>query len=309
MSVEQHLRAQVNQFLAPATDEAGDAAADDRPEGFPYEPPTPARVAEFFDRYNSMICGFFGGNMHQGYWDGPSDTSSMLKASNRMTDVFIDRLAGIGPGARILDLGCGTGRPAVRIARRTGAEVVGISISGRDVELAQAYAAGEDDAENVTFQQANALDLPFEPGSFDAIVAIDSFAYFADRGELLARISPLLKPGGRIVLTDDVARGPELTGQDEQDTLFMLACWRQAPLARAEDYSGFAVAAGLELVEVTDITENTKNTLAHAYPLIRERTDLWFELDTIIKESTPADWEVEENPTDGVVLVVANRPA
>jgi cyclopropane fatty-acyl-phospholipid synthase-like methyltransferase len=321
MSVEQHLRSQVSQFLAPEVteeptaelpaeevEEPDEEEIDDRPEGFYYEPPTAARVAEFFDRYNTTITSFFGGSMHQGYWDGPEDTSSMVKASNRMTDVVIGRLGGIAPGMRVLDVGCGTGRPAVRIARLTGAEVVGVSISGRDVELATAYAAGEDDAESVSFLRADAMDLPFESASFDAIVAIDSFPHFPDRGALLARLAPLLRPGGRIVLTDGVALGPELTGDAEQETLFMLATWRQAPLVRAGDYAGFAAAAGLTVDEITDITAHTKYTLPRAAPRIRSRDDLWFELDAVVRDAAPEDWEVEENPVQGIVLVSAYRP-
>ncbi|GAA1246565.1 SAM-dependent methyltransferase [Streptomyces javensis] len=63
-------------------------------------------------------------------------------ARDRPTGILTDQLVA-GPGDRVLDVGCGQGRPGVRMATRTGAELTGISISARDVEVSDARAERE----------------------------------------------------------------------------------------------------------------------------------------------------------------------
>src|SRR3954470_6701138 len=86
-------------------------------------PPTPDEMADFYNALGPLLRMSWGDNFHFGYWDGPSDTSSVEEATDRFTDLLIERLA-VGPGDRVLDVGCGIGRPALRLASATGASVV-----------------------------------------------------------------------------------------------------------------------------------------------------------------------------------------
>src|SRR3954452_7147234 len=74
-------------------------------------------------------------------------------------------LAAVGPGDSALDVATGTGDLAVELARRVGdsGEVVGSDFSENMLELARAKAP------SIRFDQANALDLPYEDDSFDAV--------------------------------------------------------------------------------------------------------------------------------------------
>ncbi|MEU5976089.1 class I SAM-dependent methyltransferase [Streptomyces sp. NPDC047315] len=79
------------------------------------------------------------GNIHVGYWDDPADGGSLDQATDRLTDLVAGRLAAV-PGQHLLDVGCGTGRPALRIARATGARVSGVSTSEEGITLARTRA-------------------------------------------------------------------------------------------------------------------------------------------------------------------------
>lgn len=98
--------------------------------------------------------------------------------------------------ALILDLGCGTGLTSFALCRETGAKVLANDLWISGEENADRFAAwGVGD--RVTPVHENADDLRFEKESFDAIVSIDSYHYFAGKkGYFQEKILPFLKPGG-----------------------------------------------------------------------------------------------------------------
>jgi SAM-dependent methyltransferase len=119
-------------------------------------------------------------------------------------DRFVARLE-LRATARLLDVGCGSGGPALYVARRTGCRVVGVDLYEEAVREAtrRADVAG---LEQLThFQQADASDiLPFEDASFDAILCIDSINHLSDRRRVLEDWARLLRPGGRLLFTDPI---------------------------------------------------------------------------------------------------------
>lgn len=178
---------------------------------------TPDDVATFYDRIAHSGDDIMGNNLHMGYWSGPDAPTTVEDAADRMTDLLISEL-GLTDGQRVLDVGCGTGRPAVRLAQARSVYAVGVTISRIQVDLAsaRATAAGLDD--RVSFQCANAMELPFPDGSFDAALAIESLLHMPDRLTVLREIARVLRPGGRLVLSDPVLRSPDIT-DDQREVL------------------------------------------------------------------------------------------
>src|ERR1044072_4209593 len=62
-------------------------------------PPTPDQMADFYNGLGPLLRMAWGDNFHFGYWDGPSDTSSVEEATDRFTDLLIEGLA-VGPAGR-----------------------------------------------------------------------------------------------------------------------------------------------------------------------------------------------------------------
>ncbi|MEU4804132.1 methyltransferase domain-containing protein [Actinosynnema sp. NPDC023587] len=278
--------------------------------------PTPDEVGAFYDQVNHLLQRFLGGSMHYGYWHGPDDDSGFREASERFTSIMVDKLR-VGPGDLVLDVGCGTGGPATQLARTTGARVVGISISAKDVELATARAAAEGVSDLVRFQRANALDLPFDAGAFDAALAFESIVHIPDRVAALRQIARVLKPGARLALTDAFQRGPEMTQADRFGLMKVLAAWRAAPLVGFDDYLDFAREAGFETEELSDVSANTKPTNAKVFEAIfdyvREHDDAPAGLVEIVDSvphfggELPVGEDDEEH--EGVLVFVGTRRA
>ncbi|MBD3931016.1 methyltransferase domain-containing protein [Streptomyces chumphonensis] len=159
---------------------------------------TPDEVGEFYDDRGWLWEIFMGQNLHIGYWD---DKSPGVDPKDRLTDVMVERV-GIGPGQRLLDVGCGRGRPAIRLAKSTGASVKGITVSADQVEGATREAEAAGVAERVDFERADAMALPFGDATFDAVWAMECVMYLTDRQKAIEEMQRVLVPGGVLVLSD-----------------------------------------------------------------------------------------------------------
>lgn len=115
-------------------------------------------------------------------------------------------LGGVSAGSRVLDVGSGTGEPALSAARVAGpsGRVVGVDLSPEMVSAARAAAHGLD---NVELLAGDVETAPLPPASFDVALSRWSLMFAADRVELLRAIAAALVPGG--VLAAAVWAGPE----------------------------------------------------------------------------------------------------
>jgi SAM-dependent methyltransferase len=131
--------------------------------------------------------------------EGYDTIADRYLASMRATDIddprsaWVDRFfALVQPESRIIDIGCGPGVPTAAQLDAAGHRVVGVDISPRQVVLAQSEVPGAE------FVAADILDLHFDPGSFDAAIALFSLTH-VPRGRypaLFARLHSWLVPGG-----------------------------------------------------------------------------------------------------------------
>jgi sarcosine/dimethylglycine N-methyltransferase len=117
------------------------------------------------------------------------------------------RSAGVEADMAVLDVGSGVGGPARFLAGNYGCRVTGIDLSEPFVEAARYLTERTGQTRQVSFKTANALDLPFGDGRFDAVFLQHVAMNIADRARLYREIRRVLRPGGRFATFDVVLGG------------------------------------------------------------------------------------------------------
>lgn len=111
--------------------------------------------------------------------------------------------AELNPGESALDVCCGTGDLTLALARRAapGGSVIGCDFSEPMLDLAREKAAGRG-AAGLRFEWADALNLPYDAGRFDAVTVGFGVRNLADLDRGLAEMARVLRPGGRLVVLE-----------------------------------------------------------------------------------------------------------
>jgi demethylmenaquinone methyltransferase / 2-methoxy-6-polyprenyl-1,4-benzoquinol methylase len=111
-------------------------------------------------------------------------------------------LAAVGPGDRVLDVATGTGDLALELARRVGpgGEVIGSDFSEEMLTRARIKAPGA--PAPITFEWANALQLPYGDGEFAAATVGFGARNFSDLDRGLAEMTRVVRPGGHVVVLE-----------------------------------------------------------------------------------------------------------
>lgn len=176
--------------------------------------------------------------------------SSWLTAAEQ--DRFLEWLK-LVPGKTLLDIACGSGGPALRIAERTGCSIAGVDVHNQAIATANSLAAQRGLADRAQFQVADATaPLPFPDASFDAIICIDAINHLPNRPRVIADWSRLLQPGGRMLFTDPITVTGPLTA-DEIAVRSSIGFFLFVP--RGYDESVLS-QSGLRLLVCEDVTAN-----------------------------------------------------
>lgn len=189
--------------------------------------------------------------MHAGYWD--SQTRSLRDALRRENEVLAERV-GLKEGERVLDAGCGVGGSAIFLAKNYKCEVVGITLSAKQVQTATEKATKEGVKEKAIFKVMDYTCTDFLSQSFDVVWGIESVCHIDDKRLFIKEAARLLKPGGRLIIADGFAKDPPRTPQDQVNMERWLEGWGVKALDQAQHFELSLKQEGFESICFSDIT-------------------------------------------------------
>ncbi|NKC30121.1 class I SAM-dependent methyltransferase [Falsiroseomonas selenitidurans] len=220
-------------------------------------------------RGNPQLERSFGRHIHWGYWPDPAaarpdQAEDYGRAAERLSLELLD-LAGIAPGMRVLDAGCGFGGTLACLDERVERlDMTGLNIDPRQLQRA-ARVARPRPGSTLRFVAADACTLPFADASFDRVLAVECIFHFPSRAAFLAEVRRVLRPGGALVISDFVpspffapfGRLPKLRALRRINVL-----GECDTSCTAAGYRALAARAGLRVTTLRDITRHTLPTYA-----------------------------------------------
>jgi sarcosine/dimethylglycine N-methyltransferase len=167
-----------------------------------------AHVARGTDRFHDGVVDpiyhdLWGDTRHIGIFEDPDETvhDAMARVTERL-----GREAGVTADMVVLEAGCGHGAVARHLSAIHGCRVMAIDTSDLDLTWGAALTRAAGLADRVRFAWADLHALPYENCSFDVYWAQESFLPARSKHAALEEAARVLKPGGRLVLTDLVVR-------------------------------------------------------------------------------------------------------
>ena len=166
------------------------------------------------------LLGSRGEHIHHGYFLSPSDTKETAQV--RLIELLLERSA-LAAGTTVLDVGCGIGGTTRHLAKKHACTVVGLTISGRQVEMARKLTWEEmvDGQEvvdpdgpvkfghgSVRFVELDAdkmgdfFNTDPNKAAFDCVWISEALSHMPDKALFFRNAATLLHPGGKLVIAD-----------------------------------------------------------------------------------------------------------
>lgn len=248
--------------------------------------------------------------VHWGFWDKPGHFKPGLadyKQGQQALNQRIVELADIAPSMDIADVGCGFGGTVAELNRiLRNVRLMGINIDPRQLAVAEQRVKPLG-SNSISWLEADATDIPLPDNSFDRILAVECIFHFPSRQRFLNEAARLLRPGGKLVLSDFCgyrqvkanmnADYPRLAGKKGPlakiiDKWFVRNYGELGPPPGSEPpYGRMIEQLPLELTDIHDITRNTLPTYKHIYHFVdryRARTNK--KLPDLVKATRFLDW-------------------
>lgn len=208
--------------------------------------------------YASIRSEAFGEDIGQSSW---------LTADEQRT--FCDWLE-LDSSSELLEVASGSGGPALFTVATTGCRVIGVDIHEAGVVAANEAARERGLAERARFVCADARNrLPFDDGSFDAVICIDAVDHIYDRAAALREWHRLLHSGGRILFTNPIT----VTGLLRREEMIVRSSGMGAFVFTPPGLDELLIReAGFADIRVEDVSENPARVAAGWYAARERRT-------------------------------------
>ncbi len=198
----------------------------------------------------------WGPHIHHGLWNG---NESAYVAQCQLTDTLAD-LAGVSRGDKIVDIGCGMGGSAIRLAKLRGCDVTGVTLSPVQKRWASMSSTFNRVGKLTRFLAADAEKVFFPTASFDVVWSVECTEHLFDKPEFFRRAIDWLRPGGRIAVCVWFEGEDTSTSDHRQQCEDVCARFVCPSLATRADYAGWMTAHGMTIKHTEVWTDRVMRT-------------------------------------------------
>ena len=136
--------------------------------------------------------------MHHGYYI-PADRTDHQQAQVDLIDEVL-KWGDVTEATNVVDVGCGIGGSSRHIAKKYNCKANGITLSPYQSSRGNELAKEQGLSDTVSFQVADALEMPFSDNSFDLVWSLESGEHMPDKKKFTDELFRVAVPGGRILL-------------------------------------------------------------------------------------------------------------
>lgn len=205
--------------------------------------------------YSSKSLG-----LNYGIWR--KDTKNRHQAILNMFQYIVD-LGKISNQMKVLDAGCGVGGGAIYIARKTGAQVVGITITPSQVIEAEKNAKLAKIDNLVKFTLMDYTQTTFPDNYFDVVYGIESICYAYPKSNFLKESHRILKKNGKLIISDGyLIHKPRNLYEKEVTTNFCKG-WKLEEMVEVDDMTRYLKLEHFNNVILEDMTPTVGKSLAY----------------------------------------------
>lgn len=208
------------------------------------------KIATYYDIGQKWYSrGWSDNALHYGFWY--PETKSLEEALQNQNDEVMELLQ-LKDGLKILDCGCGVGGTALKIARRYAVHATGLTLSKVQHAIAVQKAADEGLTDRLTFAVGDYHHTGFPDASFDRVYGIESICYADPKLRFLQEAFRVLRPGGRLVVSDGFLHRRPTTPRDVNAYRKWCEGWHVPGLATMDEFRGLLEACGFRQVQCID---------------------------------------------------------
>ncbi|EXJ55197.1 hypothetical protein A1O7_08123 [Cladophialophora yegresii CBS 114405] len=254
------------------------------------------RIRHHYELASDYYYSLWGQHIHHGYFLDANETKEAAQVN--LIDLLLE-ISQLSPNSTVLDVGCGIGGTTRHLARQKGCTVTGITISGRQVQIANRLTEEETAKEGPSSEPATSstsdlhpvgkqggkvqyleldaetMDQHFGPSSFDVVWISEALSHLPDKALFFRNAARVLEPGGKLVIADWFKDADLTRDLHERDIKPIEDGMLLPPLSSMGDYVSMAESAGLKVFHAPkDISAQVARTWDISWQLVSSPS-LW----------------------------------